>query len=249
MTSAEFVHVHASGRFDATLADVKTDWDNFRTMRGVRLVTGTEHGSGDHDAAFRADGWKGYRGRECVVMWRTDTFEQAREPSFRPIGKNTFRRGTNRDARVWLTSVQLRHIETNRVVMVRVCHMPAKVQDGERFRFSEARNVAAWSASLALWGRRARRSARHHPRAAQINAADWNLDLRRRHWRTVIGSALGQRCAWGKHMPDGGTLGRRLVDGAFYRLLRVLDARVLPKCKSSDHKPIAMRFLIASKET
>lgn len=243
----EFVHVHSSGRFDASLTDVQTDWDNFRADPAVKLITGTEHGSGDHDPAFEAPGWKGYRGHECVAMWRIDTFEQAWEPSFRPIGKATFRRGTNHDARVWLTSVPLRHRETGRVLMVRVCHTAAKVQDGDRFRLSEARNVAAWTASLARWGHRCRRFKRDHPHAAQLNTADWNVDLRRRHWRALIGTALGQRCAWGKHMPVTGSLGRRLIDGAFVRLLRVQSADVMRKGKSSDHHPVRFRYQITSK--
>ncbi|GAA1138246.1 hypothetical protein [Nocardioides aquiterrae] len=248
MNAATFTHVHASGRFDASLADVRTDWDNFRADPAVKLITATEHGSGDHDKAFDADGWKGYRGHECVVVWRIDTFEPAWEPSFGPLArKHTFNRGSNRNATTWLTTVPLRHRETGRVVMVRVCHMPASVQDGERFRASEVRKVAAWTAALARWGHRCRRFKRDHPHAAQINVADWNVDLRRRHWRALIDAAMTQRCAWGKHLPTTGSLGRRLIDGAFIRLLRVESADVMRKGKSSDHKPVRFRYQITNK--
>lgn len=245
-TRSTFTHVHASGRFDADLADVQVDWDNYRALG--HLVTGTEHGSGDHDPAFKAPGWNGYRGHECVVMWREDTFEQAWAPSFDAVAKRfTFNRGSNRAAKVWLTTVPLRHLETGRIVMVRVCHMPASVQDGERFRAGEVRKVAAWSAALAVWGHRCRRFKRDHPHAAQINVADWNVDLKRRHWRALIGSALTLRCAWSKHLPKHGSLGHRLIDAAFVRLLKVVKAWLLKKGKSSDHCAIAMEYAITSK--
>lgn len=248
---ASFVHVHASGRFDAHVADVRSDWDDYRATPGVKLITGTEHGSGDHDPAFKGvAGWGFYRGHECVVSWREDTFELAWEPSFAPIAKaHTFNRGSNKNAKVWLTSVPLRHIATGRVVMVRVCHTPSSVQAGDRFRPGERRKVGAWTASLARWGARARRFTRDHPHAAQVDVADWNVDLKRKHWQALIGRALGQRCAWAGRVPAQGTHGRRLIDGVFYRLLEVSNARVLPKGKSSDHKAIATKFEITPKET
>lgn len=248
MTIHRFTHVHASGRFDVPLADVRTDWDNFRTNPDVALITGTEHGSGDHDPAFAAPGWDGKRAGECVAMWREGVFELAWEPSVRPVARKfTFRRGSNKDATTNLASFPLRHLAANRIVMVRICHTPSKVQQGESFRHSEKRNVTAWSRALARWGWIARRFKRDHYLAAQINVADWNVNLRLRRWRVLIGTTLGQRCAWSKHMPKEGTHGPRLIDGVFYRLLKVAAAEVLPKGKSSDHRPITTTFVVTSK--
>lgn len=249
MTVAHFTHVHASGKFSADVEDVKADWDYYRSMPGVKIVTGTEHGSGEHDAAFVAKGWGHYRGHECVVTWREDTFELAWQPSFGPLGDKTFNRGSNKHAKVWLTSVPLRHKATGRIVMVRVCHTPSSVQDGEKFRRGEVRKVAAWTTSLARWGARCWRFRKNHPHAAEISVGDWNVDLFRKVWRHTISAALGLRSAWAKHLPDIGSLGRRLIDGMFYRLLKVLGARVLPKRKSSDHHAIATDFEITSKES
>lgn len=246
-----FVHVHASGRFDATLADVRADWDDYRTMPGVKLVTGTEHGSGDHDPAFEADGWDHVRKGECVVAWDTTVFEPAWAASLTLIG-TPYYRGGNENSRTKLLSVPLRHIATGRVLMVRVAHTPAHVQAGDGFRRTTARVIrqaAGWMSGLVAWGRRSARFRRHHPHAAELAIADWNVDLLRRYWRALIRRTLNLRCAWTKHLPRRGTHGRRLIDGVFYRLLKVDNARVLPKGKSSDHHAIATKFTIATKET
>lgn len=246
MTTFEFAHIHASGFHKADLADVRLDWDNYRTNPATKLITGTE--ARNFDAAFKAAGWDGKRAGECVCTWRSDTFELAWEPSLRPLARRfTFRRGTNPNATANLASFPLRHIASNRVVMVRVCHMPSKVQDGERFRFKEARNVAAWANALRRWGHINRRFKRDHVLAAGIDVADWNVDLKRRHWRALIATALGKRCAWSKRLPRRGSHGSRLIDGAFYRLLKVTSANTLPKGKSSDHRPIRTTFRIKSK--
>lgn len=250
MTTSAFTHIHASGRFDAPLGHVKADWDHYRNLPGVALITGTEHGSGDHDAAFDADGWDWRRLGECVVAWDETVFELAWQPTLTFIG-TPFYRGGNDNARTRLLSVPLRHLATGRVVMVRVAHTPAHVQAGNKFRRTTARVIrqaTGWSTGLVAWGKRSRRFRKHHPHAAEIAVADWNVSLFSRVWRSLVRRTLKMRCAWTKHMPKIGSHGKRLIDGVFYRLLRVDTAAVLPLRKSSDHRAVCVRFTVTSKD-
>lgn len=250
MTADQFGHIQAAGRFDATLEEAQAAWDGFRDTRGVKIITATEYGSGKFDPALEADGWDHFRGHgACVVSWATDTFELAwKGAGFADRIGTPFFRGGNPDARTPLTSVPLRHIATGKVVMVRVGHLPAHVQDGDGFRETTARVIAqgrAWMSSLAGWGRRSRRFTRRHPGAAQIGTGDFNVDVHRAHWRGVIGRALRLECA--TPIPAGGDLGKRLISWFFYRGLGVATTDVLRAVEGFDHKPILIRWKIKEK--
>ncbi|WP_155992090.1 hypothetical protein [Nocardioides sp. URHA0032] len=247
--SHQFVHIHASGRFDATPAEARAAWDDFRSTRGVKLITATEYGSGKFDGALKADGWDYFRGSgECVVAWATDTFE----PAWRGAGYATrigtrFFRGGNHDARTPLTSMPLRHIVTGRIAMVRVPHTPAHIQAGDGFRKTTTRVLEqgrAWVTSLAGMGRRSRRFRADHKNAAEIICGDFNVDVHRAHWRGVVSAALGLHCA--TPIPDGGDLGKRLVSWFFYRGLGVATTGVMRPVKGFDHKPVLIRWSITA---
>lgn len=238
----------APGRFDATLAQARKAWDGFRASDAVDLILATEYGSGKFDPALDADGWDHFRGNgECVVAWRTDVFEPAWKPRADRIGAEFFR-GGNHHARTPMVTVPLRHVDTGRVVLVRVVHTPAHVQAGDGFRKTTARVIQqgrAWASALVVLGKRSRRFKAHHPRAAQIVAADWNVDMHRRHWRTVVGRGLGLRCA--TPLPDGGDLGKRLISWPFHRGLRVERTGLLSKRDGFDHRPVLVRYSIKEK--
>ena len=239
----EFGVIIAPGRFDATPKQARAAWDEYRKQADV--ILGTEYGSGKFDAAFDADGWGYFRGKgECVVAWRTDVFEPAWQPSADRIGKPFFR-GGNKNARTPIAQVPLRHLAVDRLLMVRVPHTPAHVQAGDEFRRTTPRVIAqatAWVSALAVMGKRSRRFRKHHPRAAELTAGDWNVDMHRAHWRTVIGRALGLRCV--KPLTKGGDLGKRLVSWGFYRGLRVVSTELLPKQDGFDHRAALIRFRI-----
>lgn len=244
---ALFGVILAPGRFDATLDQARKAWGGYRAD-SIDLILGTEYGSGKFDAAFEADGWDYFRGNgECVVSWRTDVFEPAWKPHAERIGRE-FWRGGNPHAQTPLASVPLRHKPTGRLVMVRVAHMPAHIQAGDGFRKTTARVIQqgrAWVSAVAAMGRLSRRFAKHHPHGAQIVAGDWNADMHRVHWRTVVARGLGLRCA--KPLPDAGDLGGRLVSWAFHRGLRVRQTALLAKRAGFDHRPLLIRFDIKEK--
>lgn len=239
--SHEFGVIIAPGRFDATPAQAKKAWDKYRKKADVILAT--EYGSGKFDAALDAEGWDYFRGHgEGVVAWRTDMFEVAWQPTADRIGTPFFR-GGNHAARTPLTQVPLRHLGANRLVMIRVPHMPAHIQAGNGFRRTTPRVVAqaaGWLSALAVIGRRSERFRENHPKAAELVAGDWNVDMHRAHWRAVIHAATGLRCV--KPLTDLGDLGRRLVSWGFFRGLRVVSTALLSKQDGFDHRAVSIQF-------
>lgn len=251
MTGDEFAAIIAAGRFDATRAQAEVAWDYYRNH--ADLICSTENGSGKFDSAIRAPGWDSYRGHgECVVAWRRDRFTLASHrlsPRAERIG-STFWRGGNPRARTPLTTVALTHLASGRVVLARVPHMPAHVQSGDGFARSSARvvgQVAAWVSSLAALGRRSRLYARAHPGDAQVFASDWNVDVRRRHWRSLLARGLSLRCAL--PLTAGGDLGHRLVTWAFVRRLRVRGVGLCLPMPGYDHRAVRLVLSIKSGST
>lgn len=240
MTRSTFTHTHASGYAQADAGKAVADISRYRITSD--LITTTEHKDRRFDAAFLAEGWDSHLGHECRVAWRTDVFELAGRPRVRARHGFTFKKGTNPQAVARIEYVPLRHLDTGKRIRVRVAHMPSSVQYGDGFRGRTPR-VAAWVATLALWGRLARRDARKRPRQAQINVADWNVNLHRRHWRVLIGRALGQRCP--SPLPREGSHHKRLIDGFFFLGLSARGSRVLAKGASSDHRAVQTYFHIA----
>lgn len=244
---ADFGVVLAPGRFDATVSQAKAAWDAYRADPEVDVILGTEYGSGKFDAAFDADGWGYFRGKgECVVAW-SDVFEPAWKNAGHAdrIGK-AFYRGGNHSARTPITVMPLRI--GDRVIRFRVTHMPAHIQAGDGFRRTTPRVIqqaAAWVSALAVLGKWSRRSKRNNPHSAEVVAGDWNVDMHRAHWRAVIRTALGLRCA--KPLTKGGDLDKRLVSWPFYRGLRVVSTEILPKQDGFDHRAVLIRFRIKEK--
>lgn len=240
----EFTEVIAAGRFDASLAEAKSAWDEYR--RQANLIVGTEYGSGKFDPVFEADGWDHFRGSgEAVIAW-----DKTFKPAWADAGHadrigSKFYRGGNKDAQTPVASIPLRHVDSGRLLMVRVPHMPAHVQAGGGFRKTTARVIAqvrGWITSLAVLGKRSRRFRHTHKNAAEINSGDWNVDVHSAHWRGVVARGLGLRCA--KPLPPGGDIGGRLVTWAFVRGVAVVSTIIMNKRKGYDHRPVRIRFKI-----
>lgn len=116
-----------------------------------------------------------------------------------------------------------------------VAHFPASVQNGDRFS-RKTRRVAAWVDALRGLRREVRRLRRQLEPAEITVSCDWNVDLTRRHWRTVIRLGLA---GTGLHLvpPGEGTHGKRAID-AHATTMRRQAVHVLRPFAGFDHRPV-----------
>jgi hypothetical protein len=138
--------------------------------------------------------------------------------------------------------------ETGVRLMVSTCHMPSGVETLLRLlllRKGSARHARDWVTCLRRYATALRESsAEFHP-DVKVAGADWNANLLERLLRTFIEATIRGRVYLA---PNGGTHGRRQIDGYVIRYARrvrrlmkrnqVPRSRVLPAHRASDHRGI-----------
>jgi hypothetical protein len=239
-------HVHASQRYDRPLALLRREIR--RDARpGVDLVTMTEVQGRARSAPLHArPGWAAYTDTrmDTGVMWPRARWRLVARRVFladpRPYPTET---GTRR---TWGMGVVLdpRPPYAGPRVLVTVAHMPSHVEYGDAWRPGMARRVSAYRRALRGWETRlnALRD-RWHP-GAVLTVADWNVNLRRPHWRALIRRAFpGQRITWSPPYPKRGThAAGRLIDATL--TTERGRAHLLRHSAASDHTPYIERLTL-----
>lgn len=220
-------HIHSSSRFDRSAASLHREAVRFS---GADVVTWTEVSARGRKRALRVPGWQVWAPvpTDVAVSFRVE---------WRVVAKGVFR-----PTRLWssgpLPRVFVAWMVLQRAglrVLVMVSHLPSGVEWGRHWRGASSR-VSQWQAAVRGWGVKWRRLVARFGPDVSVLTADWNVDVRLRVWRhRVVRSFPGLSLSWRRPFPQGGTLGRRLVDASLSDWSG--RARLLRDDRSSDHRP------------
>ena len=220
-------HVHASGRFDATPAELTKALDFYALVEKADVITLTEVAPKPLGAAIlawaKSNGWffwhPGGRGpSECAILSR-HRFDK--RTAFR-LSDITLK--TGRTAPLYLTAA---HIKGG--PWIGVWHTPA--HNG--------------GLKPSLWATRVYRAALVGLRQARMRmrgggvvlAADWNLDLRRSMIRAQLAKPY-PAFRWALSVGQKPTLGGRVIDGVLTNLPVIRSAKTLPPQDGFDHRAV-----------
>lgn len=244
MTRPTFVHIHASGLWDAPAerwqayvnwlcgkADIVTLTEvtlrRFNVPRGWDVV------------------WFSGAGRnECAVLFKTSVFERTDEVAWAvPISRTPYALGSGKvRPRVHLIGVELRHKRSGNIVNAEVFHTPSAVE-GKGGLIKGVRRVTALLECFS--GVTAHRKVDLRGEASFV-AADWNLDHKKAWVRALLRSSVrGFRTAWRDPLPRQGNMHfGRLIDGVRFtkQLVLVERSRVLGRFSPFDHRAIRTEF-------
>jgi hypothetical protein len=233
-------HAHTSSRYDRTSASLAHLAHQLRA-RHPDLLTVTEVDNPRRARALRARGWAVYRppGTDVAISWPRARWRLAGARS-QGLGMGTGAGWVVLDPR-HPRSAGTQHSGR---ILVTLAHLPAHVQDGDSWRAGE-HQVTRWRHAVRRWAHQLEVvTARRDPDLVLV-VADWNVDLRRAHWRAVVRSYFpGLSITWRRPLPAAGThAGHRLIDAT------LTDgrgrARLLPRTASSDHRPYTERVTAA----
>lgn len=239
------VHVHASQRFDRSIALLVRDVRR-HTRPPVDLLTLTEvQERARRVPLHHVDGWnvRTGQGTDLAIMWRLSRWK-LRASGVRPLTSLTYVGWSGRPVRQRMMFVVLdpRPPRTAPRLLVTLAHLPSAVEYGDSFRRSSPSRVAVWKDSLPGWRNAIRElRTRFRPSVVMI-VADWNVDVRRPHWRRVLADAFPhQRLTWRRPLPTRGThAGGRLIDAT---LTNAHGRAVLRRhTAASDHTPYVERL-------
>lgn len=214
---AVFAHTHVSGLWDAS----KFRWaDVLRAaLRDSDIVTITEWTQTPLDPAWFKDRgftlvrFDGDIGRtECAIAVKDATFKVTDRWCI-PISKTLYALGSGKiRPRVCLAGVEVRHLESDRVVNFEVFHSPSAIE-GKGGLIAGVRRVKANLECYAGIRQHRRIELKGEP---LVVAADWNLDLKKLWVQTLLKTRVGMQNAWKRPWPRGGSHGPRLIDGLRY---------------------------------
>lgn len=232
-----FVHVHASGRFDRSPASLETALDTYVYHEHADLLTLTEVSGNPRSSTLPESQWSvvqskdGGRKSDSAILFNNNTWT-LRFQEVVPIVQ-----GDGSILPVWAVFAVLKH-ESGKVVVVSSAHLPRSVEGKTGFSKVEAKRVRATLSGSQQWRQHANGLYREWDADAILLAADWNLNIKK-SWvqRWFKKSAPAYDANWQGKMPVRGTLGKRIIDIALLRGLRVVSREILPHNKSSDHTP------------
>lgn len=236
-------HIHASGFHGASREQWMALTDDLARYAGVVAVTECRRDV----APFN---WNQYRprgvaGAECAVLWNREEWAQTMPASDHRghwrLTKHTFYTGKGHERPgVVATWVLLTQRSTGATLLTVVAHMPASVQRGDGFS-RNLRRVRAWRSALSGLHRMVLQlSAELRPDEVVVSA-DWNADVTRRFWRTVINAGLGNTGLRLKRADEPTHRGGRTID-AHATTARAPARHVLKVAPGFDHAPVLVRL-------
>lgn len=244
-----FTHVHSSSRFDrsvgslekaietyieegslVTFTEVAFPWRERALVEVPRwgYILGDKSMRDDCGIIYDKTVWRKVSGYTKVVL--QPMFWKANGEKVEPTGA---------------AFAVLEHKETGNRLLVTVCHLPAGVE-GPSGLAGLPNRVAAWREAHRNWNKEWNRLAKEQHVDAILVTADWNLNIKRKVLLPLFkaihpGMTLVFKY---KHIPAGGTHGKRWIDFSFIRgkLKVVKYPQLLKDDASSDHRPFAETY-------
>lgn len=235
-------HVHFSGRYDATPAELTEACE--RLIPDCDVLTLTEVGAGKHQRALadvaRAHGWPFFSPSskpgmdECAVLWNPAVLTPSETRTLRlsPLVLRTARK-----APLYALAVLLAPHGDGAPFWLTTAHKPAHVEGATRLRRVWAGVV--YRSALHGWKRKAGRLRRRSGVHRVVFAADWNLNLKRRWVRAYLHAAWPNLQVGYRRGYNGvGSHGFRAIDGVLTNLPIETPTRVLRSLAGFDHRPV-----------
>jgi len=232
-----FVHVHASGRFDRSPDSLEAALDNYVYNEHADLITLTEISSKARSAKLLEKGWghvqspAGGRKSDSAIMYKQDTWTHLYTDYSLIVegdGKGILP--------VWAAIGVFKHKATGNVVVVSSSHMPRSVEGATGFSKSEAGRVRAAIAGANRLRNTNNKLKKSEGADAVIMAADWNMNIKREWVRKWFKQFFPYyEVNWQGKLPERGTLGKRIIDIALIKGLTVINRQILAHRSSSDH--------------
>lgn len=244
-----FDYLHSSGRYDRKPGSVQNDLNFWLRGGEISLLTATEFKSNKRAAVIRdLPGWALYNGVEkpggddCVVAWRTSTWERLKVQSTVVSTKKSYRTNGSLIPPQRVTTVLLRHRATGKTLLVSVSHLPSHVEVSGGLR--DSLRSAVWRDATRRWHAYTKERTRQWKPTARLLVADWNVSIKAKWFRVYLGNLFpALRPIWRSPYPARGTLGSRIIDTALVsRRLGVVEARILGRHESSDHRAFRVRL-------
>lgn len=253
-----FVHVHASGRFDRSPESLKTQIESFIKEHDASIITLTEldpWARGDVVETFEGYGFH-RRGKntpfsnDTAIMWKKSDWKAVYNQAIKTTNTGWIRRGKLIPGQ-FAGLVILESVATKQRILVSVSHTPAHVQHGSKW-YAKSQIVTTWFASVRGWRNKRNRLYKKYKCEGMFICADWNVDLKNKFFRSVVKSLQpGMKFVWDlSHLPEAGTLGKRLIDFTLFRgksLFIVKRPQILTHTDASDHTPYKETFRLAGR--
>jgi hypothetical protein len=234
-------HVHSSGRYSRSVEQARAGLELYITRDKADVITLTEQANVRHRLviadACREHGYTAYQGLssqdDCVIMLRNDRLEgvESWHDQLTTLPQN---RATGGPIHHSIT-VLVRDKRTGKRFLYTVAHLTAGVESEWNTEKMPYR-VRVWIGAQAKWswltlGRRRK----YRARVAMVS--DWNLNLERAKFRTLLKTVHPRLTLTWKTFPGPGTLGGRIIDATLTNMRIVREARLLPDDEASDHRP------------
>ena len=241
-----FVHTHSSSRFDRALPVLLDAVRKF--VADCDLLTLTEVSSEAREKVLRVvaqeENWAVLTGDlssrdDCAIMYDKDIWK-ARYVETREVTNKSFIIFGHTSKPVAAISAILEHLDTGKLVLVSVCHLPSSVE-GKKGLTGKVSRVHAWRDAHRGWRRRWNQLAKRYKVDGVLVCGDWNINIKRKVFQVLLkGLQPAMRPTLDyKRLPVRGTHGNRLIDFTFIRgdLRVTFRPIVAPQGPSSDHKP------------
>lgn len=243
-----FRHTHTSSRFSRSAASLL---NALRKYDRSALITVTEVSAERREKAIRQfaeeEGYGFILGDksgmdDTSILWDETRFKVLKAWTELLKGGRYSPLNNGRLTNTGVSFALLLDLVTNRTILVTVCHLPASVEGGGRFKRGTRRT--AWLQVRKAWGARRNYWAKHYNAQAVIQCADWNVNIRLRFFRAFFKSVQPtMRLVINRKTlkTRKGTLGNRIIDFTFIRgRIKVTKAAwTLPHDESSDHTAYA----------
>lgn len=229
-------------------------------MAHSSLITLTEVNTPSRIHTLMEKGWGHYAGGkgsgggdDGAIAWKKEIWHR-KEAFARKLTAVRYTRAlANKPGpHVWSCNVLLKHVRTEKTLLVSVTHMPAHIQGHWKHPGTDEWKARkeAYTDSMHQWSDGVANQINRWSPDGVLVVADWNLNLKDQWVREYLGQHWNKKCglrrAWTDFPTSGGSLeGNRIIDGSYYGGMEVtgepeLGARV----RSSDHRPFKETFKI-----
>lgn len=234
-------HIHSSGRYDRGTRAIADALERHLRVDKPDVYTSTEAANKKHRVIYAAlageYGYSHHQGRsgqdDCVILLRRARFRARKtwDDQLTTLPQNRARSGPIANA----ISVLVEDRAGGVPIIYTVSHLTAGVE-GIWFKAKMMYRERVWRSAHATWSRRTFRRRRYY-KAKVVMVSDWNLNLERKVFRTMLRAMHPRlRLTW-KRFPGPGTHGGRVIDGSLTDLQIVRGAALTRDDSSSDHRP------------
>jgi hypothetical protein len=229
-------------------------------MADSSLITLTEITNNNRAARMAEQGWRYFNARDdvgndadnCGICWKTEVWHRKDAWIRKLSARRWIRIQTQRPGPpLWSCNVVLKHVLSDRTLLVSLSHLPPAVQGywrnpgPEQFRARKE----AYTDAMHQWKNGVIQAERKWQPDGVLVVADWNLDLKE-DWVREYLDGLWKECglirAWTNFGTAGSSLGgNRQIDGSYYGgMTKAIEPFLMPRVASSDHRPYKESFTI-----